>query len=256
MAYSDFIDYKYAIARGLTNHTTTIINAYTTTLSATTGFVLQPENKWANTMPAAATYVRITSTDANDATGGTGAINVAIEGILGSGTLAVETIEITGQTPATSTGQYIRINKMYIASAGSGGVNAGIIYCGETGDSTAAGVPKSTSTVLSMIAAGDNESHVGHYYIPAGYSGYLTAFGIGKSQDTAFGNTVKLFYKTGTVKKRSYYTVSISQQGYYNYPIEIPIKFDAGTDLWIEAAGGASATTINVDLQFLLVAGD
>lgn len=257
MAYPDYISYGWALARGEGGATITVITAYTTTLSATAGYILAPNNSFKySSMPSSDEYLRVTSESANDATAGSGAVTICIVGLDSNNDPVTETLAISGQTPKTTASQYVRINRMYVNTCGSGGINAGNIYISRNNDSTAAGLPKSTSTVLCSIAAGDGQSHHALYTVPASYTAYLPSLGYGSGQGSVFQNNIKLYTKRPGNPKMVDYNVSWSDGGYRQYVLDTPLKFSSGTDIWFEATGAASASSTNVDMQFVLIAGD
>jgi hypothetical protein len=94
--------------------------------------------------PPSATTMTVSSSDVNDTSAGTGARTVLISGLDGSYNEISETITMNGQTPVTTSNSYLRVNRALVLTAGSGGVNAGIIYVG-TGTVTS-GVPANKYT--------------------------------------------------------------------------------------------------------------
>lgn len=260
MAYPhpDNITYEFAISRGLPGHTVTTINGVCDTMSGTSK-ILGPVNTFGFTIGANTTgadWVVVCSSNVNDATAGSGARAVYISGILDNGTSASETIALEGNTEKTTTAQYRMVNRMYVNSTGSGGVNAGNIFaCADSPASTiAAGVPTSTSQVHSMIGIGHNTSHFLKYYVPASYKAYLTNFNIGSAAVTVVPVSFDIWErKNGEVKQLAYR--SRGELGSRQSLITVPFKFDSLTDIWVEADnGGASATSADCTMQLVLVA--
>src|SRR5210317_2657610 len=89
--------------------------------------------------PPSASTTTVSSSNANDTSAGTGARTVQIVGLDGDYNEISETIILNGQTAVTTTNSFLRVNRGVVLTAGSGGVNAGIIYVG-TGTVTL-GVP-------------------------------------------------------------------------------------------------------------------
>ena len=77
---------------------------------------------------------------------------------------------MNGQTSVNTTNSYLYVNSFYVATVGSGGANAGVIYAG-TGTVTA-GVP---AGIYDLIAIGYNNRTTAHYCVPAGYTGYMVS---------------------------------------------------------------------------------
>lgn len=120
--------------------------------------------------PTVASVLKIssTSTDDDGSPAGTGARTVFIAGVNGDYNVVSEIITMNGQTAVNTTNSYLYVNSFYVATAGSGGANAGVIYAG-TGVVTA-GVP---ATVYDLINTGYNNRTTAHYCVPAGYTGYM-----------------------------------------------------------------------------------
>lgn len=260
MAYPhpDNITYEFAISRGLPGHTVTTINGVCDTMSGTSK-ILGPVNNFGFTIGAHTTgadYVVVCSSDAVDATAGTGAREVVVSGVLDGGTSSSESIYLEGNTEKTTTAQYKMINRMYVNSTGSGGVNAGNIFaCADSPASTiAAGVPTSTSQTHNMIGIGHNASHFLKYSVPVSYTAHLTNFNIGSAAVTVVPVSFDIWErKNGQVKQLAYR--SRAELGSRQTVVNVPFKFEALTDIWIEADnGGASATSADCTMQLVLIA--
>lgn len=108
--------------------------------------------------------ISLVSDSAADAAAGTGARTVRISGLDDNYDLQQETVTLNGTTPVASAGSYRRMHTMTVLSAGSGGVNAGVITARHT---------TTTSNVFGSIAAGRNQSNICAYTVPAGHTGYM-----------------------------------------------------------------------------------
>lgn len=254
MAYDKSMSYEWRIARGLPDHTVTTINAYCTTVSNTTGFILSTKNLYAMTTPtvntAGSQYMRLTSTDAKDATAGVGCPKVVIEGVNDSGNFASEIVELEGNTPETTTAKYVAINRMYAYTCGSELDNAGIIYITGNNDSTAAGVPKSTSGVYGVMAAGDNRSADARFLVASGWTAYIQYVTVGQNLTTR-DLQMKSYIREPLKPKQLQANVITDSRVAFDFraPIRIPEK----TYWWVEAIGAASATSADIVAQIILV---
>lgn len=128
----------------------------------TSAETLWPESA-AYSFPAAAATMQVSSASANDTAAGTGARTVLVEGLSSTYAAISETVTMNGQTQVATVNQYLRVNRLTVLTAGSGGANAGILYIG-TGAPTA-GKP---AVVVNLIAAGLNKSMSGFYTVPLG----------------------------------------------------------------------------------------
>lgn len=136
-----------------------IIRGYKAAMDATPGIVGEIETL---VMQTTASVVKLSSGSADDAAAGTGARTVQVTGLLSTYVEASETVILNGQTAVNTTNSYVAINKVEVLTAGSGGVNAGIVYAG-TGTVTT-GVP---AVVNNAITVGANVSTSAFYVMPA-----------------------------------------------------------------------------------------
>jgi len=198
--------------------------------------------------PASPTIMKISSSSANDDAAGTGARTVRILGINGTGGYTSETVTLDGQTAVNTVNTYDAIESMTVLTAGSGGVNAGIIYAG-TGTVTS-GVP---AVKYSAIGTGDNVSLVGHWTCPTGFTGYLTA---GKLTS---GTTNANQYIVGRLKLRdtnglSYTSAIVTlADGSAWYDFTYPIKITEGQCITATAEGNGNNNDVASYFQIVLV---
>jgi len=108
--------------------------------------------------------VEVVSDSANDASAGTGARTIRITGLDANYVAQSETITLNGVTPVDSIGTYRRVNTATIVTAGSGGVNAGVITIRHT---------TTTSNVFLAMVAGRNQTNSAGYTVPAGHTAHM-----------------------------------------------------------------------------------
>ena len=189
----------------------------------------------------------VSSTSANDTSAGTGARTVYILGINSTGGEVSETVTLNGQTPVNTTHTYTEIQTATVMSVGSGGKNAGNIYIG-TGTVTA-GV---TANTFGHILIGENKSLIGHYTVPNGYTGYLTAGSM--SSGTEGGSN----YVVGRLKIREngiIYTGAITtfNNGKVDYDFKYPIKINQNACISATAETTANNEKVSCYFQLLLI---
>ena len=107
---------------------------------------------------ASGAQLTLSSTDAVDDVGNTGATSVEIFGLDANYAKQNETIAMDGQAAVTTTGTYTRIHRAIVRAAGSGEINAGIIRAG-TG-AVVAGVP---ANVYARISIGKGQTLMAIY---------------------------------------------------------------------------------------------
>jgi len=204
------------------------------------------------TFPAAAAATTISSSSADDASAGTGARTVLVEGLNASYEAVSESASLNGQTGVTLTNQYLRVNKVTVLTAGSGGTSAGSIYVG-TGTVTT-GVP---ANIINRTGSSSNESESAFYTVPAGYTAFITRFTMSSANSTA--NTFTRFILRirpygGVFGYKAIY--NIPGNGIYEceaaYPLAVPEK----TDLDILSLTSADSAYASTQLQIVLIKND
>jgi len=127
---------------------------------------------------SSAVTVDVVSDNANDDVAGTGARTLRIQGLDGSYNFAEETVDMDGTTTVTTTQTFLRVFRMSVETAGTSGNNEGTITVTYTGG----------SDVAATITAGNGQTLMTLYTIPAGYTGYLLSMNIssGKDQEMQF----------------------------------------------------------------------
>lgn len=204
------------------------------------------------TFPAAASILKVSSSSANDAAAGTGARTIQIEGLNAAYEPVVETVILNGQTEVNTTNSYLRVNKMTVLTAGSGGTSVGNIYAG-TGTVTA-GVP---AVVVNQTGVLANETESGFYTVPAGYTAFINMWTMSSGNTTAdewTRFTLRIRPEGGVFGIKAQYHIPAS--GIYEckaaYPLPIPEK----ADLEILAATSDGSASVSTQLQIVLIKND
>lgn len=236
----NYSDYLESISAGkLSTHQVVILNAYSTTMT-TTDTVFNPLNLTTLQFPTTAAQIKISSTNANDTSAGTGLRTVLVSGLDSNYEQLSETVTLNGQTAVLTTNSFIRINKLTGVTAGSSGAPAGTVYAG-TGTVTA-GVP---ATIYCYQLAADNTSHILMYTVPAGFRFYISNAHIGHGNNTPTANVIlashtRLFGGMWVTGQRG---VLHSKQAIVYAPY---ITLDEKTDLKITLRDGVSASSARV----------
>jgi hypothetical protein len=199
--------------------------------------------------PTVASVLKISSSNANDTSAGTGARTVFIGGLDGSYNVVSETVTLNGQTAVNTTNSYLYVNSFYVATVGSGGENAGNINAG-TGTVTA-GVP---AVLYDIIAIGYNNRTTGHYCIPAGYTGYMVEglFSAGQaSGTTAVTGFLKQHGPDGILRVGAVSTVNNSAAVFnFDPAYRIPEKNCVGAT----AIGASANNAVSAFFNIILIA--
>ena len=151
----------------------------------TTYELLRPDSVAYTVRAAVMTTPYCASDSASDTAAGTGARTLTVSGVTYTSALPFvafsETVTLNGTTSVNlATTNVLGINSVVVATAGSGGVNAGVIDCG-TGANTggSAAVPEST------IPIGFNKSVGFLYTVPDNYSLVCDGFSVSSDQTAA-----------------------------------------------------------------------
>lgn len=197
--------------------------------------------------PTSASVLKISSSSADDASAGTGARTVYIEGLDGNYNVVSETVTLNGQTAVNTTNSYLYVNSFYVVTAGSGGANAGNINAG-TGTVTS-GVP---AVLYDIIATGYNNRTTGHYCVPAGYTAYMIngLFSSGQaSGTTSVTGFLKQHGPDGILRVGAVTTVNNSAAVFpFTLPYAIPEKNCVGATAIGAASNNAVSSYFNIVL--------
>lgn len=201
--------------------------------------------------PTVASVLKISSSSTDDASAGTGARTVFIQGLDGSYNVVSETVTLNGQTAVNTTNSYLYVNNFYVVTAGSGGANAGVIYAG-TGTVTS-GVP---AVIYDLMAVGYNNRTTGHFCVPAGYTGYMTE-GLFSSGQASGATSVTGFLKQhgpdGILRVGAVTTVNNSAAVFmFEQPYVIPEKNCVGAT----AIGAAANNAVSSYFSIILIKND
>lgn len=189
---------------------------------------------------ASALSIVSTSTDDDGSPAGTGARTVYIEGVDGDYNVVSETITLNGTTAVATTNTYLYVNQFYVATAGSGGANAGEITA------------KVSTTLYDLIATGYNQRTTAHYCVPAGYTGYLTT-GVITTGQASGSTSVTAFLKQhgpdGILRVGAVSTLNNGSVQYdFTYPYVIPEKNCVGASAVGTAANNSASAYFNIVL--------
>ena len=201
--------------------------------------------------PAAAFTAFISSSRTADTSAGTGAQTVTVEGLDENYAVQSVTVNMNGQTQVQigDASGWIRINRAFVAVAGSGGTAAGTVYIAATGVSS--GVP--TGTIYASITDG-NQTQMAVYTVPASHTLYLDdlIFTAAISQANNYA-TVKLNTRDfgSNVFRTKFINVLQSNELVINFvfPLAIPEK----TDIECRAVTSNTNNQIGASFQGVLI---
>lgn len=190
---------------------------------------------------SAASVLKVSSSSTADTSAGTGARTVQLYGLDSDYNEINEVITLNGQTSVNTTQEFLRINRMIIRSAGSGGTNAGVVYAG-TGTVTS-GVP---ANKYATIAIGDGQTLMALWTVPAGYTAYVyqTDITLATTQNNKYATmhfVARPFGEVFQVKDKF-----VKSEGGHSQEYKIPLKFEEKTDLEFRVIGDSAGADIAV----------
>ncbi len=201
---------------------------------------------------SSASILNITSTDAADASAGTGMRTFRLSGLDANLNEISEEITLNGQTIVTTSKQYLRLTEMLGLTWGSGEFNVGTIHA-FTGTATA-GTPDDEDLTYLTISPLHGLSLSAIYTVPAGkkaylYETYMTTDSAAKQvegkvyirNDILSGTAgwcIILDFKTDSFFKRTY---------------TIPLQIRSGADIRIECTASANNTFVTAGCELVVV---
>jgi hypothetical protein len=199
--------------------------------------------------PTAAVACEVVSSDAADASAGTGAQQIKVYG-LASETATAETnttVNLNGTT-GVSLGNWFRIYRAECVAFGSGATNAGTLTVRETA---------TPSDIFAKIPIGAGESAVGAFTVPASTTGFIVGVFImlARASGAAGSAQVSLQVRNtgsgGYTKRRIYYATTASP---VMPPLRLPIELAASDDIvWQVDSVSDNNTQVTVEWDMVLV---
>lgn len=186
--------------------------------------------------PTTASTMTVVSTSTSDTAAGTGARTVSVAGLDANYAEISETITMNGTTAVTTTKQYLRIIRMTVLTAGSGGTNAGTISI-------------SNASLQGRIDIGYGQSSFSMYTVPAGKVAYLHSLHLSSSKSTDGKFTLRT-RASGVSRVR--HTVELTGESYsveFTYPTVIQEK----TDIELRAAANTGNGVVAGSYDLLLI---
>jgi hypothetical protein len=214
------------------------------------------ETVWAQggtyTYLAAASVLKISSSSASDAAAGTGARTVYVSGLDGSYNEINEVVTLNGQTEVNTVNSYLRVFRMYVATAGSGATAVGTIYAG-TGTVTS-GVP---ANIYGMIGIGANQTQMALWTVPAGYTFYLMGvfYSSGGTTANAFTNFQLNQRPLGGVFRQQS-SNRMAANGSFVLDLHTPLRFPEKTDLEVRAVASSGSASVSAEFEGIYIKND
>ena len=192
--------------------------------------------------PSAAATMNVSSSDANDAFGGSGAQQVEVMGLDADYVEQIITVDLNGQTYVPLVPALIRVNRVKVI----GSIDAvGDVYVGN-GTNTA-GVPVN---VYAKVEIGENQTLQAVYTVPATKQVLVFLFSASSAKNEEVTVSLKARELGGvfqTKDKLDIYQNSVPQ------PYPVPLVFPPKTDIELRAIGTAVAARVSGKFTVVLI---
>lgn len=214
-----------------------------------------PVNSLNISFPLGATTMQVASTSANDTSAGIGARTLRVRGLDENYRRQDETITLNGLTPVSTTSQFIRINDLFVLTAGSTGSNEGSIHITDANDTFTSGEPN--TTLYCSIGIADNLSKTLVYTVPEGE--VWAPMGMYIQTDAVSTDTIKLNFFTQNPSRAGVEVYQLSdiffiQQGGIEIDISNNRQLTSRSDFWMtaERVSGNGDKSLHIKLFAIL----
>jgi hypothetical protein len=180
-------------------------------------------------LPSSAGVVSVVSASGNDdgsSPVGTGARTLEIQGLDANYNELTETITLTGTSASVTNGEFLRIFRMRVATAGSAETNVGNITASIGGQAVA------------RVTEGKGQTLMAVYTVPAGYRAHLLKLQVSLSKNQEANAQLRSKSATGAWQVKGEFG-TFSAVINYDYPV--PLIFTEKTDIQIRSKAGATS---------------
>jgi hypothetical protein len=200
----------------------------------------------------AATVLKVSSSSTDDSSAGTGARTVELFGLDADYNEINETVTLNGQTEVNTTQSFLRINRMVVKSAGTGGSNAGVIYAG-TGTVTT-GVPANVYASVNGVT-GANQSLMALWTVPAGYTAYLLQYDISNGTTSNTPAVCKLVLAVRPYGEvfQSKDVKSLTTGMHVEETFSVPLKIEEKSDIEVRAISSSNSVSFDISAALEII---
>jgi len=200
-----------------------------------------------------ATTLYISSSSTADDAAGTGARTATVSGLDANYDEVSVTVDLDGQNGVQlgDASNWIRVNRITVNTAGSGGQNAGVIYVGDEA-TPSSGVP---SNKYATVAIGDNQTLMALWTVPRGYTAFITQSDVtvATTQNNKYATVHFVARENGGVFQVK--DKFVKAESSHNQQYDIPLKFEEKTDLEFrcigDSAGADIAISAGIDIIYI-----
>ena len=179
----------------------------------------------------------LVSTSTDDTAGGTGARTVLVIGQDGTNAEIQETVSLNGMTPVSISNTFLRVYRMIVETAGSGGENDGDIILKESSSATA---------IQAQINKGNNQSLMAIYTVPAGKLALLYSWYFSTVKKPTVACSARLMVRPSGEIFRVKHVLGSHSQGttLVQHKFSLPLMLDAGSDIKVRCSVDANGTDV------------
>lgn len=202
--------------------------------------------------PPTASVMTVSSSSTNDASAGTGARTVTVSGLDADYNEISELVTLNGQTPVNTTKSYLRVNRMIVRSAGSGGGNEGVIYTG-TGTVTS-GVPANVYATINGIES-SNQTLMTLWTVPAGYTAYLLQYAVSNGTTSNTPAVCKIIFAVRPFGEvfQSKDVKSLTTGMHVAETFAIPQRIEEKSDIEVRAISSSGSVVFDISAAFEII---
>ena len=194
--------------------------------------------------PTDVAILRVTSDNAADASAGTGARTITIEGLDANYNEVSEDLTMNGPGPVDTAQTFIRVNRVFVKTVGTSGYNVGRITLVHQGTGT---------LVVATVAPEMSQTQQAVYTVPASKTLYL--------DDISFSSAMSIANKRAQVRAitrdfggafRTRY-IDVLQSSQLITKFEYPLALLEKTDILLDAVTDSTNNEISGSFQGVLV---
>ena len=200
---------------------------------------------------ASATIMNVTSVSDNDSSVSVGARSILIKGLDGSYNEVEETIELSGNSIASTTTEFLRIHSANVSDFGArhiaGNKATAEVNYGDINIGTGVPVTGLPPILYGQIAAGLNRSEVALFTVPNGCTAYLTRFfGASPVATTVVEFFLRVREYGGYFEVRRHL---VANQNSDQHEFDVPLRVPEKSDIIVRAAtvGGSGNVIAGFD---------
>ena len=200
------------------------------------------------------TYSSTADIDSISSSSGSDTHDITIEGLDASYAEVIQTVTLTGQTPATLGTSLMRVNHVYNNVGTTLTATVGTVYVFVSGGTVTAGVPQTAADIrgtIELLGTISTEHHNSSVFtIPAGKTGYIV-FGKATVSD-AKALELTFWGGVGQTAMAQTHHIDIKNTN-YDYFFKLPAVVPATTDLEVRATIDSGTGEVSVHYDIILV---